>query len=253
MSKGFANKAVSICHGITVRYIFVYKQQSHKGGTIFLSIRLRVVNVDIPEDEKKVCACDTASFTLTNSCGEAVTWEVVTDGVPGEPTVNGSSILAGTNCGTWLVIARSTTNPNCADSAGLTVYGVESLAPAGLTREGTNEPPTYITCPRATDAPDRWVRVTATSCPWVSEESSCTNLPPCWQITGGHRQVMVTNDCVNRLAVEVDLSQLGAHTVTASAGCSSRSVVILVQDTNRPRSVAATFNSPPILGNVLRP
>ncbi|MCX8090709.1 MAG: hypothetical protein N3I86_07210 [Verrucomicrobiae bacterium] len=148
------------------------------GGTTSISKNFTVVNVDIAEDEKTVCACETANFTLTNSCGGAVTWEVVPNGLPGEPYVSGNSIIAGTNCGSWLVLARSTVNSNCLDYAWLHVFTVAGLAPEGLTRQGTNEPPTYITCPRATNAVDRWLRVMATSCPGVWEAASCTNLPP---------------------------------------------------------------------------
>ena len=53
-----------------------------------------------------------------------------------------------------------------------------------------------------------------------------TNLPACWQMTGGQG--------INRLCRQVDRRQLGTTTITATAGCSSNTVVIIVQDTNPP-------------------
>lgn len=89
----------------------------------------KAVNVDIAETEKKICVCDSTSFNLTNTCFD-VTWEVVTNGLPGEPYVSGNSIVAGTNCGSWTVIARSTDNPDRTDSAVLHVFGVADLTVA---------------------------------------------------------------------------------------------------------------------------
>ena len=204
-----------------------WHQEWIDGGLVSISTNFTVVNVDIVETETNVCACGVASFTLTNTCGE-VTWEV-SPSEPGGPYVNGSTVIAGTNCGSWTVIARSTVNTNCFDSATLKVFAVTDLTPEGLSRVGPDELPTYVTCPRTTNAVDRWLRVTATSCPSVAPEESCTNLPSCWQISGGHRTVL-TGNCTNRLAVDVDLSQRGVHMVQATAGCSSKVIRIVVPE-----------------------
>lgn len=75
------------------------------------------------------------SYTCFN-----VTWEVVTNGSGGEPTVAGGTVAAGTNCGRWTVIARSTVNSNCADSATITVVRVEDLSPGEGTLVSLNPP-----------------------------------------------------------------------------------------------------------------
>ena len=200
--------------------------------TVSKSTNLVVVNVQIAETEKKICACDNTSFTLTNTCG-SVTWEISPTNIPGGPTISGGTVTAGTNCGTWTVIARSTENTNCTATASVTVFTVESLAPQGGTRVGTNEPPTYVACWRATNAVDRWLRVTASSCPPVAAQGSWTNLPSCWQITGGPYEI-VTNwwdeeVWTNKMTVLVDLSVVGTNTIIASAGCSKKTNVIVVQ------------------------
>jgi hypothetical protein len=89
------------------------------GSVTSVIATLTVANVDIAETNRTVYVGGTTSFTLTNTCGD-VTWQV-SPAEPGGPYVNGSSIVAGTNCGIWTVIARSVANTNCTDSATLTV------------------------------------------------------------------------------------------------------------------------------------
>jgi hypothetical protein len=98
------------------------------GGTITAQATYKVTNVDIVENEKVVCVEDTVAFTLTNTCDD-VTWEVMSQGLPGEPTVSGNSILAGTNWGVWTVIARSTENANCLDYASIKVLKIRINSP----------------------------------------------------------------------------------------------------------------------------
>ena len=189
------------------------------GGHIVISTNFSVVNAEIAEADKTICVCDTTSFTLTNTC-DPVTWEVWPD-EPGGPHVLGDTIVAGTNCGTWAVVARSTVKTNCADGASLTVVKVEGLWPDGGTLIGTN-PPTYVICPVPTNAPEPYLTVTASFCPWMEE----TNRPPCWQMSGGLG--------TNRTSRQVDRRQLGSTTISVTAGCSSQTAVIVVQDTNPP-------------------
>ncbi len=92
-----------------------------------------VANVDIAESSKYACAHGVVSYTLTNSCGE-VTWEVSPTGA-GNPTVSGSSIIAGTNLGPFTVTARSANNTNCTDSANLIVIRIQ---PKVTSIQGTN-------------------------------------------------------------------------------------------------------------------
>jgi hypothetical protein len=110
----------------------------------------------------------------------------------------------------------------------LKVVRVEELSPDSGILIGTN-PPTYTICPLPTNAPSPYVTVCAGYCPGVEE----TNLPSCWQMTGG---LSKTNQdgTVSRICRLVDRRQLGNTTITAAASCSSNSIVIMVQDTNRP-------------------
>jgi len=104
------------------------------GGTISRSTNFTVVNVDIAETERTVCAGGTTSFTLTNTC-RAVTWELDPPAGPGDPQISGGAVSAGTNGGIWTVTARSTINTNCYDSATLNVIKVTLT---GVTFSGTN-------------------------------------------------------------------------------------------------------------------
>ena len=182
------------------------------------SVAFNVVKVDIAETEKFVCVCDTASFSLTNSCDFGMIWEVITNGVPGEPTVIDNVITAGTSCGSWTVIGRSALNTNCADSATLTVIKIVGLS--GVGASGSNGPPTLIVCPVPTNSPNPLLYFCPIPCTNVSQ----ANLPPCWPGGGG----------TNPACSSVDLRQQGTFTITATAGCSSASVIVIVQDTNPP-------------------
>jgi hypothetical protein len=145
-----------------------------------------------------------------------VIWEVITNGTGGEPT-GGSVITAGTNCGTWSVIARSTVDTNCSASATLNVVKVTSISPSsGLLV--TNNPDTYLV-PVCLG----YLTVSAGFCPSMDE----TNLPGCWQMNGG---LAYTNEdgSISRTKRLVDTSSVGTQTVTATAGCSSNSVKIIV-------------------------
>lgn len=186
-----------------------------------------VSSVDIFEPEKIVCACDTASFTLTNTCGE-VTWEVQGAMNPGNPMVASNSIVAGTNCGSWNVVARSKDNTNCTDMAVLKVVGAGSLTVSGAGIPSATNSQMFTVCPVPTNAANPYVTITASPCPQMDE----TNLPACWQLTGGIG--------TNRLWRQVDRRQLGTNTITASAGCSSNKVVIIVADTIPPTISGAT-------------
>ncbi|MCW5553213.1 MAG: HYR domain-containing protein [Verrucomicrobiae bacterium] len=189
------------------------------GGFIAVSRDFTVLNVEIAEPHKFTCACETVSYTLTNTCGE-VTWEVWPED-PGGPRAVGSSIVAGTNCGTWTVSARSVENPNCAAAATLTVVTVAGLWPDAGTQVA-EDPPTYVICPVPANDPNPWITVTASSCPGLEE----TNLPACWELSGGVG--------AGRLERKVDRRQLGTTTITATAGCSSQTVMIRVEDTEAP-------------------
>lgn len=185
------------------------------GGSASISGQFMVVNVEIAEKEKTICVCDTTGFSLTNSCG-AVTWEVSPD-EPGGPHASGSSIIAGTNCGTWTIIARSTIDTNCIGSASLTVVKVASIAPdSGL--QVANNPDTYLV-PVCTN----FIIVTATPCLSIVE----SNLPPCWQMTGGLAYTN-TDGTISRTKRQVDAREIGVHTIMATAGCSSNTVKIIV-------------------------
>lgn len=191
-----------------------------------------VSSVDIFEPEKIVCACDTASFTLTNTCGE-VTWEVQGAMNPGDPMVVSNSIVAGTNCGSWTVVARSKDNTNCSGLAVLKVVGAGSLTVSGAGIPGATNSQMFTVCPVPTNAANPYVTVTASPCPEMHE----TNLPACWQLTGGIG--------TNRLWRQVDRRQLGTNTLTAAAECSSNTVVIIVADTVPPTISGAT-GLPPV-------
>jgi hypothetical protein len=84
-------------------------------------VDLNIVNVEIAERSKTVCITETTGFHLTNTCGN-VTWEIAPTNIVGGPTISGSgTVTAGTNCGVWSVIARSTINTNCIGTASLVV------------------------------------------------------------------------------------------------------------------------------------
>jgi hypothetical protein len=98
------------------------------GGTTSVSANFTVVNVQIAEAWKAVRVNGTTSFTLTNTCG-AVTWSVSPQQTGG-PYANGSTIVAGTNCGSWTVTATSTVNTNCTASATLYVVNLTGITDA---------------------------------------------------------------------------------------------------------------------------
>ena len=187
------------------------------GGHIVMSTNFTVVNVDIAEVAKTICVCDTTSFTLTNSC-HSVTWEVSPDELGG-PHAVGSAIVAGTNCGTWTVLARSTVNTNCVDSASLVVVKVESVSPHALSAimewdDRDNNPDTTLYLVRHGSG---YVTKTAGFCPILDE----TNLPPCWTFTGG--------EAVGLGKLQRRVRCLPGKTeFTAKAGCSEKKVTIIV-------------------------
>jgi len=192
------------------------------GGTASKTANFKVVNTDISETEKFTCVCETVSYTLTNTC-DPVTWEVWTNGVPGEPTVSGSSIVAGTNCGSWLVTARANPNTNCTDWTMLTVVKVESLTPSEGTwlddGDNNSDTDTYlVAC-----CPSNFITVTASPCPGLED----TNLPSCWQMSGG-LQYTNQDGTTSRTKRRVDLGTVGSVTISAVAGCSSKTVKIIV-------------------------
>jgi hypothetical protein len=98
------------------------------GGTISVTNNFTVVNVQIAEAWKAVRVNGTTSFTLTNTCG-AVTWSVSPQ-QPGGPYANGSTIVAGTNCGSWTVTATSTLDTNCTASSTLYVVNLTAITDA---------------------------------------------------------------------------------------------------------------------------
>ena len=181
----------------------IQKQQSFK-----------VVNVDIAEETKVTCVGGTTSFTLTNTCFD-VTWEIVTNETPGAPTIDGGTVTAGTNCGTWTVIARSTENTNCVDSATVKIVGVDSSSASGAKEldDGDNNPKTklYVACKGTGD-----ITVTATPCPNMAE----ADLPDCWETTGGTG--------TNKLTRTVTKTNCALTTITFKAGTSSNVVKVIV-------------------------
>ena len=180
------------------------------GGHIVITTNFTVVNVDIAETGKTNCVCDTTSFTLTNSC-HSVTWEVSPD-EPGGPHAVGSAIVAGTNCGTWTVTARSTVNTNCTDSATLIVVKADSLSPSEGYLVADSDPPTYQICPCPGD-----VIVTANPCPQLTADQ----LPACWTFAGGEE--------IDRLRHKVQKESLtnGSVTFTVTAGCSTNTIILV--------------------------
>lgn len=202
------------------------QQRNVPTGCSSNSFTLIVVKADIVQTNKYGCVCSTTTFSVTGDSSPDIAWEIWPDEPGGAHFTGGNSgtsvqVNTGTNCGAWQVVARSTLNTNCTDSAALTVVRVEGLSPDGGTLVSTN-PPTCVVCPVPTNSPDPYLTVCASPCPGLEE----TNLPACWQLTGGQG--------TNRLCRQVDRRQLGTTTITATAGCSSKTVVIMVQDTNPP-------------------
>ncbi|MGI8966473.1 MAG: hypothetical protein ACR2H1_10365, partial [Limisphaerales bacterium] len=181
--------------------------------TIDKTVSFEVVNVQIAEPEVFTCVSSVTGFSLTNSCG-SVTWEVWPE-EPDGPTVNGGAITAGTQCGTWTVIARSTINTNCTASASLTVVDVEGLSPAFATDDGgfisDSDPPTYWVCPCNGD-----VIVTASACPALTADQ----LPACWTFTGG----VAIDKLHHKVSKESLLS--GPVTFTVTAGSSTKTIIL---------------------------
>lgn len=112
-------------------------------ATISVSQPFYVVNVDIKETGTNACLLETVTFTLQNTCG-GVTWEVWPDG-PGAPQVSGGTVTAGTNTDTYTIIARSTINTNCYDSAQLEVLsGVKRTTMVGYGTQAVTPKWTYL-------------------------------------------------------------------------------------------------------------
>jgi hypothetical protein len=135
-------------------------QPTYGGGTTSISTNFYVGNVQIFESWKAVCTNGSTSFTLSNTC-DTVTWEV-SPVVLGGPYASGSTIYAGTNCGTYTVTARSTVNTNCTGSTTLYVVEFDSIS-ADATYVSTNN----WAAVKTTNATD-YVTLTANLCPFVT-------------------------------------------------------------------------------------
>jgi len=136
-------------------------QPTYGGGTISISTNFYVGNVQILQPWKAVCTNGSTSFTLSNTC-DTVTWEV-SPIVLGGPYASGSTIFAGTNCGTYTVTARSTVNTNCTGSTTLYVVEFDSVSVDGATYVSSNNWAAVKTN-SATD----YVTLTANLCPFVT-------------------------------------------------------------------------------------
>jgi hypothetical protein len=141
--------------------------QPIRGGTTSKSLNFYVGNVQIFEPWKAVCTNGSTSFTLTNTCG-TVTWEV-SPIVPGGPYANGSTIYAGTNCGTYAVTARSTVNTNCTGSTTLYVVELDSIA-VDTTYVSSNNWAAV-----KTNSATEYVTLTANLCPYVTNAAVLLN------------------------------------------------------------------------------
>jgi hypothetical protein len=196
------------------------------GGTTSKSINFYVGNVQIVEPWKAVCTNGTTSFTLSNTC-DTVTWEV-SPIVPGGPYANGSTIYAGTNCGTYTVTARSTVNTNCTGSTTLYVVEFDSIS-----ADAAYFPSNNWVAVKTNSATD-YVTLTANLCPFVTNAAVLLN----W--SGGGETVPD-----NPLQRRVHKNASAKTTVTASCCGNSTNVNIwilwgsvsfLMSDTNPPNA-----------------
>lgn len=65
-----------------------------------------------------------------------------------------------------------------------------------------------------------WMSITASSCPYLNE----TNLPACWSMSGG----VTAPGSPGRLTRYIHTGDVGKHTITVVAGCSTKTVTIIV-------------------------
>jgi hypothetical protein len=162
------------CGWVTITFYGTWRNQDPcttlpiAGGTISISTNFYVANVQIFEPWKAVCTNGSTSFTLTNTCG-TVTWEV-SPIIPGGPYAQGSTIFAGTNCGTYTVTARSTVNTNCTGSTTLYVVELDSISVDAATYVSSNN----WAAVKTTNATD-YVTLTANLCPFVTNAAVLFN------------------------------------------------------------------------------